>query len=240
VSTVPGVLVVCGKEIINNARTTDYLRHGLGSPDSTIEIGDGCDCSVLYRLFGGEPVTFTDPASDPAPWHDDSNAESDAFLGFLLNPPDFTGVMDSPIERAVYQRSGGIQGAVAGAQKLVGRMMTITVTLVASECCGLDYGFRWLTNTLAATLCDNCGVCPAEVRVCCPPDDGSDDADGLWLIYDVALIDGPHVVYNSGIEPECCDMRQVQFTLMAENPYLYQAPTTCLSPSVIPGIDLPC
>lgn len=231
----PGFLAVCGKEIANNSRTEDYLRSGLGSGEAFIEIGEGCDCSILYRL-SGETVTFTSPSVDPAPWFDSNNSDSESFLGFLLDPSHIDG-LDSVVSRAVYERAGGIQGAATGAQKLTGRRIPVRMMLVADDCCGLEYGFRWLTNTLAASNCDQCQTCIMQIRVCCPPEDGSDDTEGLYILYDVALIDGPHWVQTDGIEPGCCDMRAVEFTLLAGNPYLYSPAEACIDPTVIPGVD---
>jgi hypothetical protein len=234
----PGFLFLCGEEVVNNARTQDYLRAGLGSSGPAVyDIGEGCDCSILYRT-GGTPVTFTSPAADPAPWYDPDEPDSAHFLGFLLDPADLQGVQDSPVTRAVYERAGGIQGATTGPQKLKGRSIPLKLTLVADDCCGLDYGIRWLTNTLAASNCDGCATCIAQVRLCCPPDDGSDDEQGLWLLYDVALIDGPHPDYSAGIEPDCCDMRQVTMTLLAGNAYKYKPAEACIAPTVLPGLDV--
>jgi hypothetical protein len=233
----PGVFFLCGEEIVNNARTEDYLRAGLGNETiAKYEIGDGCDCSVLYRLTG-EPVTFTSPADDPAPWYDAADPDSTSFLGFLLDPQDLQG-LDSTVSRAVYERAGGIQGAATGPQKLLGRKLSLKLTLVADDCCGLAYGMRWLTDTLAASNCDGCAECTAQIRVCCPPEDGSDDNDGLWIAYDVSLIDGPHPDYSAGIEPDCCDMRQVTLTLLAGNPYFYEPAVACVAPTAIPGLDV--
>lgn len=123
------------------------------------------------------------------------------------------------------QRAGGIQGGSIGAQHLDARVLTGHGFLVASSCCGLEFGRRWIINTLSSAPCDPCGLCDITVRTCAPPADGSDDDRGRWTLYDVALVDGPHETDRD----DCCDWAEIDFTLTAGNPYLYKQKLTCVT-----------
>lgn len=221
-------LDVCGIEVSNPARAWSYLKNGLGG--THWKFGDDCIPAVYFEDGSSEGITFTDVAGSdggsPAPWYDPGHPDSEEFLGLLLTSVDG---FDSTVSRTVTQRAGGIQGGSIGAQHADARVITATGMIVASSCCGLEFGRRWIINTLASNPCDPCGLCDISVRTCAPPTDGSDDDRGLWTLYDVALVDGP----KEGDRSDCCDWAEITFTLTAGNPYLYKQKMTCVEATVI-------
>jgi hypothetical protein len=217
-------LDVCGVEISNPARAFSYLENGLGGPNWRTRAG--CIPTIYFDDGSSEPLVFTDVAGSdggsPAPWYDPAHPDSEEFLGVLLTSLDG---FDSTVSRTVTQRAGGIQGGSIGSQHLDARVLTMRGFLVASSCCGLEFGRRWLINTLSAAPCDPCGLCDITVRTCPPPADGSDDDRGRWNLYDVALVDGPHETDRA----ECCDWAEFDATLTAGNPFLYKQKQTCVT-----------
>lgn len=228
-------MVVDGIEVGNAARTYEYLRNGLLVPASGIlQLGDTYPCDVLYNEVGGGP-TFVDPIADPAPWYHPDFPESFDFLGLIIaNIEGIEGV----VARTVTPRLGGIEGAALGPSHEGVRELIVTGSLVARSTSGLDYGFRWLSDVLSPANCDLCQVFPCIVRNACPP--GSDTALGRYLIYDVGLTAGPHWVDEAiNVADYGCDLRDVTFTVTAENPYLYRHPAACLGPEFV-GEDINC
>jgi hypothetical protein len=229
----------CGLEIANSARTLEYLRAGLGNTTfGHWEVGNGQLCSVLYRQNGGTcavPDKYKTPALDPAPWYDAKEPGSSQFLGLALL--DIQG-WDSTLYRATAPRLTAMGGGTFGGQHRNLRPWKFRGVLVSSGDVGAEYGLRWLTDVLQASACDTCSTCSMSVRLTCPPADCSDDTQGEWFSYEVALIDGPHEVEpwgpsrmrtDSDVLAGCRDYVTVEFTLAAGNPYLYKRPKACLS-----------
>lgn len=225
----------CDVEVANAARTVEYLRNGLGNTQQGHwELGDGELCSVLYRAdelgSGCTPASFVSPASDPAPWYDPAEAGSATFLGLVMLGIDG---YDSTITRSVAQRINSLGGGIFGAQHRGYRTWRFRAAMVSADDAGAEYGLRWLTQTLQASACATCSTCELAVRLVCPPDDCSDDDQGEWISYDVALIDGPREVEQrapgspADAMAGCRDLVIVEWTMAAGNPFLYKPPVEC-------------
>jgi hypothetical protein len=221
---IPPSLYICDREIVNPARTIEYVKK---LNDARFHI-DGALPSILYRL-GGTVVTFVDPALDPAPWYDSSRPESSDFLGVILSD---LGGLDSSVVRTITDLAGEDSGSAIGPLQVNGRQMPGHGYIVAKSYCGIEYGKRWLIDQLAQD-CNGCSQCEAQVRLCAPPDDGSNDQLGSYRIANVALLDGPLFTAD-----ECPDLAEFTFTLGSEKGWLYHDPEPCMATTTIwPGND---
>lgn len=189
-------------------------------------------CAATCHLY---PSPFLYPAASlypdecggqilsTTPWTDSSRPESADFLGFYID--DIQG-MDGSVSRSIDQRMGGLGGAALGQLIQAGRTLQFHGWMFADSCRGLDYGEEWL-NDILAQLCTPCPTTIARVRMSVPsPDDGSNDAEGLYYLYEVGLT-GELNVTPFGTD---CNMAEVTFTLTAGNGWKYQAPQTLLGP----------
>ncbi len=238
-------LTVDDVEISNGARTTQYLRRGLGGLGYQVgSAGGGCDCSIQWRNLGCETQEecFVSPAADPAPWYDPDVRASGEFLGMLI--PDMRSWFDGLAQRNVTQRLSGVGGASIGPMHQEARPLPAAATLCARTQAGLEYGRRWLQQVLS-NLCDPCRLSIAELRSSCPPCDGSDDEEGLWFVYDVGLTQGHQIAITppaGGGPIGCQDIMPISLTLTAGNPYLYKPPVLVAEASLNPENcpDTPC
>lgn len=170
---------------------------------------------MLAREIGGVGP-FVSPSADPAPWYDAAVPESAEFLGLYVVDLDFQSV---DVRRSVSQRFSAAQGGVIGFEQVGARLVKVRAYLVASSCPGMEYGRHWVYSKLGAD-CSGCSLGMLRVRDSCPPDDGSDDTRGEWIIYDAALIEG--ITRNDNPGFPCCDYDPIEFTLAGESPYLYK------------------
>lgn len=229
-------LEIDGIEIANSARTNTYIAKGLAGP--YWQIAGGCDCSVLYRELGCETAAecFVSPAADPAPWYSPDIPASAKFLGVLI--PDINAWFDGVASRAITPRVSGLGGASLGPMHDDPRPLVAQATLVASDPSGIEYGRRWLQYVMGKA-CDPCNLAVARIRAYCPgDDDGDDDTDGEWFVYEVGLTAG--VKYTGGQNTAggaiwgCQNMLAVEWTLNTGNPYLYKRPVTVADESLNP------
>lgn len=230
-------LFVDDVEISNGSRTVEYLRRGLGGLAWQVGSGSGgCDCSVQWRELDcdSQADCFVSPASDPAPWYDPAHPESADFLGLLI--PDMRAWFDGLAQRNVTARISGLGGSSIGPMHQLDRPLVVQGVLAAKNQPGLEWGRRWLQNTLS-NFCDPCILSSARIRSFCPPCDGSDDEAGEWYVYEVGLTVG----MNDATPPPaggqvigCQSMLEVSLTLDAGIPFLYKLPITCAEGSLNP------
>lgn len=217
-------LDIDGQEVANSYRTLSYLSRGLGPFGlSRFEVGR-LGCAVLAREVGGMGP-FISPALDPAPWYDAAYPESAEFLGVILKVK----FQMLKVTRSVSQRFGSVGGGVIGVPQLQARGLDSKSMLIASSCAGLEYGRHWFYGKLGKD-CEGCGLYVARVRDSCPPDDGSNDTRGEWIVYDAGLIDG----FEDTDDPEgCCDYEEFSFKIAGESPYLYKRASAASAPVTI-------
>lgn len=151
-----------GTEIVNDSRTTAYMRNGI--KPSTLVVNGDCGCPDVLVLAGCDN-SYNTPAEDDAPWYDSAIPESAEFAGFLTT--EFEG-MGSTYSRSVIESI--TDGASLGRARFSSRTMTWKGFLFGSSCCGVAYGFRWLTSILrGSNRCGNsCSGEDLELLVCCP------------------------------------------------------------------------
>lgn len=164
-------------EIVNNSRTTTYLKNGI-KPETMTVFGD-CGCPNILALAGCD-TEYTTPDKDEAPWYDPSIPESAEFSGFYS--AEFVG-LDSTFTRSITESIG--DGASLGRSRYGSRTLTWKGFLFGSSCCGVAYGLRWLSSVLRAKgRCgNNCSGEDLELLVCCPT---TEAAQGL----------GPNLICN--------------------------------------------
>ena len=174
------------------------------------------------------PVSFSSPLVDLAPWYDPAFPESAGFFGFYLQ--DVTG-FDSVLGRDVKPRTVGQGGGSFGPLRPKARSMNFRLLAFGCDDTSLDYAMRWLIDVLAAQ-CDPCGGCRAWVRFSCP-DSTTKTPLGVtetllsrwkqnrWQMKQVALTDGPRWG-AAPVQDNTCRVRSVEFTLTAADPYLYK------------------
>ncbi len=170
-----------GVEIVNDSRTSAYMRNGI--KPGTLTVNGDCGCGNVLELAGCDDE-YTTPANDNAPWYDPAIPESAEFAGFLST--EFEG-LNSTYTRNISESI--TDGATLGRSRFGSRTLTWKGFLFGSSCCGVAYGLRWLGKTLQGSKnCgNNCFGEDLELLVCCPT-------------MEAALGYGPELVCNSEFE----------------------------------------
>lgn len=243
------LLYVASTEVANNGRVLAYLA---GGPSI---VTPACSC-IPPAAIGDAP--YVSPALDPAPWYDPDEPESASFGGVWIET--IAGLSDATYTRTVTQRLG--DGAVVSKGRRASKTLTVTAWLFATDCCGADYGMRWLTAALYAS-CTQCGGDEVCFLSCCPTVVAADTPgavqgpDGRWwntpsrtrTLTGAALISPPAVVTRSrGCSATPCGdgtamrpMYQVQW-VMSTDPCVWRQPVTVLDETLwpLPTGNEPC
>lgn len=202
-------------EIVNGARTLAYGANCLFDP---------CPCPAL------EDVTYTDPATDDAPWYDADHPESEDFWGLLASDI----VLSPATSRSVTDLVG--DGAQIGAEKLRSRIVEVQGWMVATTDQAMWYGERWLQEALRGSPCaSGCAIDDLHLLPFCRAEDGSVDlADDFRSMARAALIDGPRFVPVS--EDDGYIIQTAQFQLAVGVPWLYNPAERCLDAEPVAGV----
>lgn len=228
---IPYFALGCNLEI-NTQRTAAYLANVptvCDEGDMSTQIDLRCDCPPLNYIYDDNDVpqlaTYLTPALDDAPWFDADIPESAQFLGFMVENVDFNSVTSRSLTTRVSSSGGGVLGPLRNKE----RRMEFTVLMFACNESAMEYGFRYLTDALSSSGCDDdCTLCTAEYRDSCPPVTQTPTLaasleKGRWLLKNVGLVEGP-TWDTAPIEGAICNMRRVKFTLAAELPWKYKCP----------------
>lgn len=231
-----GYLQLGGNEIVNSARVTTYAQ-GLG-----ITAISCAQCDTLPRALGDDP--YISPDTDDAPWFDPTVVASKEFAGVL--GLEITG-LDQPFnvrEPIPLAADGAALSPVRRRQ----REILVRALLFAGSECGLSYGRTWMA---AAVRGSGCGLdCVGDdlcFLTCCPPpcsepppvpDD--DCGNNEWrTLYNVGVLEGPVIRETTRLNNGW--MQEVEFTLVAGNPFIYHRPTLVANGptagQVIPGFN---
>lgn len=245
-----------GQEIVNSARTLAYLENGYGPP--SMQVNGGCFCSNIRELIECDSEPYVSPEVDGAPWYDASVPESADFAGFL--PVEIEGLGSTYSRTSADKITGGAalgrlrpgprtiiwRGYLFGRSDCAVRfgLGWLTANLAGSGCeaCG---GEELDILVCCPDLADSppvsgCSSLPEVNRPdLCPP---YTNPDAFRTLKNVGLIDGPKILSQrkTGCGSSCgndsCEddtlIMEVEFSLMAGNPYLYGCPV-CLC------VDLP-
>lgn len=230
----PPYLAYCSIEVANMARVASYIANGLADARGHWWANPGRLPAVLWREAG--TVSFTSPTLDAAPWYDPLVVESGDFCGFYIDQP--LAGLDTTETRTSTPTSAYRGGSILDAATLSEREIVAHGYLVSSTEAGVEYGRRWLADVLGASP-SPCADCDLTLRISAPPDDGTNDAQGLWKLYRVAL---RHLEVKDVYQ--CPEIREVTLTLVAGDPVLYRDPVDCvihqvLSPSFADATCIP-
>lgn len=191
-------LTLDGVELINGWRTRQYAELGL------INGWTLAPCEDTTLLNGiDETGPFNNPVTDPAPWYDANDSDSAHFFGIEVR--SFTS--EVPLERVngTSRRVGRLQTKV--------RRFTLEVDLIADNCCGTDYGKRWLLALFQAGCGAGCATLTGVLRTC-----DKDGAAGIRDVYGIGLVSFEDITPDT---MGCCDGMRATVVFDAENPYLY-------------------
>jgi len=233
----------CNLEI-NSQRTAAYLTHVdkiaiAGQLENRIDFN--CDCPPLHYNFDAAEVphliAYTTPKGDNVPWYDVDIPESERFLGFSIEDVvQTTSVTARQILTRVTSSGGGTLGPLRNRE----RRLDFTVLMFACDEAAMEYGFRYLTDALASSGCeDNCTLCDAEYRESCPPIGTAaapytDLNRGRWILKNVGMIDGP-IWDTPPIKGAACNLRRVKFSLAAELPWKFKCPVAACTDVALAG-----
>ena len=247
-----GAAFLNGEEIVNDARTLAYLAAGYGP--SNMQINGGCACPDIRELIDCDSDPYESPVADPAPWYDSSVPESADFAGFLT--VEFIGLGSTytrtPIDKVT---SGSVLGRLRSGPRpmtwrgyLFGRsdcavrygLSWLTAHLKGASCVACN-GEELDLLVCCPDLEDSppvtgCASLPAINRPeICPP---YSQPDAFRTLKNVGLVAGPRILSQRrmGCSSSCGNsacigdetlIMEIEFTLMAGNPYLYGCPV-CL------------
>lgn len=187
-------LVLDGIELINSNRTRAYVDAGF------VPWYDRGWCFNDNLVAGIPDVGYADPVTDPAPWFDTNDSDSEHFFGIAVR--SLTSEMPLARFNSSDRRIGRLSTKV--------RTFTLEADLLADNACGTDYGKRWLLAVFRAGCGAGCATLPATLSVC---------EDAFRDVYGVGLVE-----FEDITPPELCPGARVKVTFNAENPYLYGPP----------------
>lgn len=211
---------------VNVERTKAYLASADCGDGMKSRIDLKCECDPLHWAWDEDdqpvPALYTDPGTDQAPWFDASIPESIDFLGFMIEDVKQNAIAARSIVTRLSSSGGGTLGPLRSKE----RRLDFTVLMFACNEEAMEYGFRYLTDALASSGCDDgCTLCDAEFRDSCPTVDGSVASlnKGRWLLKNVGLVEGP-VWADSPLKSPSCNLRRVTFSLVSEMPWKFKCP----------------
>lgn len=224
----------CALEI-NTARTAAYLANRCDictETDLTASIFVQNTCDILNWEVDQEdgvtvvPASYTSPAAD-APWADAENPESARFLGYIID----TVTKPTHIRRNVSNRISGSGGGVLETLRAGAQVYDVEVFLFACDEVAMEYGMRYLINSLADGGCDEpCTHCEVEYRDSCPTISGTPTLEkfneGRWVLQSVGVTAAPEWM-DSPVQNLNFFVRKARFSIASELPWKYECPEDC-------------
>lgn len=226
----------CSLEI-NSAQTAAFLANRCefcGDPiRGTIDVRHGCDILEWY-LDEEDGVTvhkhnWTYPVTATAPWVTSAEPASPRFIGFVVDS------ITEPyhISREVTQKISGSGGGILETPRPAAIQMDIDVLLFACDQEAMEYGFRYLKNSLVGGGCeDPCTLCELEFRDSCPDFDGTPSLDefnqGRWILKNVGVTKSPEWI-DPPVEGMDYYVRRARFSIASEFPWKFKCAENELS-----------
>jgi hypothetical protein len=186
-------------EISNGWRIDAYVRAGL------VEGWEPGWCFDDNLLNAVPDFGFANPVTDPAPWYDPLDDDSLHFFGVAIR--SFTS--EVPVERV------GMSTRRIGRLQTKLRRFVLEADLLADDCCGTDYGKRWLLAQFEAGCLPGCATLDAVLAVCGRSDD---EVDRMRNVYSMGLVSFEDITPAG---QNCCFGATVRVVFNAENPWLY-------------------
>lgn len=260
-SSAGGAAFLNGEEIVNDARTLSYLEAGYGP--RSLNVSGGCACPRIRELIECDSEPYSSPALDPAPWYSSSVPESADFAGFLTI--SFEGLGSTYTREVLEKVTGGAvlgrmrprprtltwRGFLFGRSDCAVRygLAWFTANLKGTNCScnGEDLDLMVCCPELDATPpVSGCTSLPAINRPdSCPP---FTQPDAFRQLKNVGLVDGPRVLSTRkiGCRPSCTNescsnddtiIMEIEFSLMAGNPYMFGCPVCLCAEQPFPNND---
>ena len=227
-----------GLEMANAERVASYAKHADISFFSEVWDTDNLSAALSIWQYGsGGP--YVDPETDYYstlvdgtywhPWFDPDDPHTKDFLGFYLT--DAIGVQDGGASRVVTESA--TRGGNTSPWRVKSRQMVFRGVLVGTSSHGTSLGLTWLKGLLQkGDVCDRglgswtTGSTTLDYFLH-RPDVYSDQFDlehDLRSIVGTELLQGPTVLRDRVSHDGCGAFMEVEFTLVAENPYIYTWP----------------
>lgn len=210
-----------GTELVNGSRTTAYGAHKLFLP---------CPCPALEA-----DETYSDPATDEAPWYDADHPESVNFLGILAS--DIT--LSVPYGRSTTPMGAG--GQSVGQELLRGGLVEVQGWMVATDPQAMWWGERWLTEALRGS----CGGCADDDLILLPYCRDTEDevpfTDDFRTMVGAATVAGP--LWSPITADDCFVIQSVQFQIATSKPWLLTDAYECMNHDFTPeyaGEEVSC
>lgn len=191
-----------GVEVINGKRIAAYLDSNLAPAWEN----PPCPPEFSYLLSAVPDGDYVDPVSDPAPWIDGHDNAAEHFFGIAVR--SFTADL-GPFERvnSSPRRLGRVQ--------MKTRRFTLVGDIIADDCCGTDFGRRWLLARFGIGCGNACTTQQSLVAVC---------QEGYVFgpfrtSYRVGVVSFEDLSEEAGLE--CCFGMRFRLVFDAEDPWFY-------------------
>jgi len=214
-----GYLELGGVEIINNARTEEYIRKNL--PGLKVL----CSNAGLHNALGD--ALYNSPSLDTAPWYRTANADTADFYGLFCS--EIQGDNDSTREMTITELAG--DGGVQSLARHGSKELRVTGTLIAKTHAGMEAGWTWLRAVLDDSPCGGqqlyCEGRPLHFFKASPAAATTSAALALVakyarVMYRVEPIDGPRVTAKR--RSKAGYLWDVEFVLNAGRPWAFTLP----------------
>lgn len=199
-------------EVFNACRTLAYIRRSEAPRPSPWWYAPPCEACCCADFDDGD-YTYPSDVDNPAPWFDVADPNSGEFFGFLPSSIQMT---------TPYSRVGATATAL-GRVQFTKRTITIEGDVVASSCCGTEYGKQWLMTVLTPGCGLSCTLLDGLVYVCC---DDDDPGGGARRVHRIGLVSFEDI---SEADYDCCEGAKVRIVLEAETSWLYGEPITIVA-----------
>ncbi len=218
--TIVNVLDDAGCPAYRWAPTSDEASMIITEGGDPLLTEDGEHFLLTNDPIGWTQLTFSTPALDNAPWYNPAYPESAQALGFWVT--EWTGLDSGHVTRGSTPVGSYRGGSVLGPASNSGRTMGFEVLLLAESEAAMEYLFRWLDSTITS-VCSGCASDTILIRRYCPDvavDPDNTVMQGVAELHGVGLLSGS-VYGEPPVERAGCHIRQVNFTLEAQDPCMY-------------------
>lgn len=210
-----GYLTLDGNEIINVARTEQYVQ-----ADGNHWFRPLFKIPELAWILGDVP--YRNPLQDvDCPWFDPDDADSQGFYG--LYPTNVDGLENSTRTSTVveYTSDGGTPGRIRHATRAV----VVSGLLLGQDDAAVDYGMRWLRNVLlsgdcrSGSGCSGATLCYMNAEPAYDPTTGVDcGEDYLRFLHRAVVNNGPTITAKHALSDGAAAW-EVQFTIVVGVPW---------------------
>ena len=212
-----GYLAIDAVEVINIARTADYIKQFL--PGTDMLCTDDVEALRSARGAGA----YIDISA--APWFRDARHASGNFYGFW--PISVTGAEDATRSIEVEELMG--EGAVQSAPRHGSREIRFVVWAIAGDEESLSYGISWLKDVLNDNCLDNGGLgCfdrVVQMYLSMPTEETA--ADRMRTYVRVQTLESVKLMKQ--IPSKTARIMQLEFTLSTGSPWMFTNPYRVIS-----------